>query len=81
MPLEFTNTLVNFMCMMKNIFNKYEDKFVLVFIDDIVVYSKNKYEHEQHLRIVLRECYENTNSTPSLVNVIFTNHKYSTWVT
>ena len=42
------------MCMMNNIFNKYLDKFVLVFIDNILVYSKNKEEHEEHLRIVLR---------------------------
>ena len=41
------------MCMMNNIFSKYLDKFVLVFIDDILVYSKNKEEHEEHLRIVL----------------------------
>ena len=39
---------------MNNIFGKYLDKFVLVFIDDILVYSKNKEEHEEHLRIVLR---------------------------
>ena len=38
---------------MNNIFNKYMDKFVLVFIDGILVYSKSKEEHEEHLRIVL----------------------------
>ena len=42
------------MCMMNNIFSKYLDKFVLVFIDNILVYSKNKEEHEEHLCIVLR---------------------------
>ena len=42
------------MCMMNNIFSRYLDKFVLVFIDDILVYSKNKEEHEEHLRIVLQ---------------------------
>ena len=46
MPFGLTNALVNFMCMMNNIFSRYLDKFVLVFIDDIVVYSKNKEEHE-----------------------------------
>ena len=40
--------------MMNNIFSKYLDKFVLVFIDDILVYSRNKEEHEEHLRIVLQ---------------------------
>ena len=48
-----TNAPANFMCMMNNIFNKYLDKFVLVFIDDILVYLKSNEEHEQHLCIVL----------------------------
>ena len=39
--------------MMNNIFSWYLDKFVLVFIDDILVYSKSKEEHEEHLCIVL----------------------------
>ena len=39
------NAPMNFMCMMNNILNKYLDKFVLVFIDDILVYYKNKEEH------------------------------------
>ena len=42
------------MCRMNTIFSKYLDIFVLVFIDDILVYYKNKEEHEEHLRIVLR---------------------------
>ncbi|GJT44135.1 DNA/RNA polymerases superfamily protein [Tanacetum coccineum] len=39
--------------MMNRIFHEYLDKFVIVFIDDILVYSKSEEEHEQHLRIVL----------------------------
>ena len=54
MSFGLTNAPVNFMCVMNNIFNKYLDKFVLVFIDAILVYSKNKEEHEKHLRIVLQ---------------------------
>ena len=54
MSFRLTNALANFMCMMNNIFRKYLDKFVLVFIDDILVYSKNKHEHEEHLHIVIR---------------------------
>ena len=42
------------MCMMNSIFSKYLDKFVLVFIEDILVYSKSKEEHEEHLHIVLQ---------------------------
>ncbi|OMO86567.1 reverse transcriptase [Corchorus capsularis] len=43
-----------FMDLMNRIFNPYLDKFVIVFIDDILVYSANEYEHAQHLRIVLQ---------------------------
>ena len=46
------------MCMMNTIFSKYLDKFVLDFIDDILVYSKSKEEHEEHLRIVLQVLWE-----------------------
>ena len=53
MSFGLTNAPTNFMCMMKNIFSKYMDRFVLVLIDDILVYSKNKDEHEKHLRILL----------------------------
>ena len=53
MSFGLTNKPVNFMFMMKNIFSKYMDKFVLVFIDGILVFSKSKKEHEEHLLIVL----------------------------
>ena len=58
MPFGLTNALTNLMCMMNNIFNKYMDKFVLFFIDDILFYSKNKEEHEEHHWIVLRVLWE-----------------------
>ena len=54
MSFGLTNAPANFMCMMNNIFGKYLDKFVLIFVDDILFYSKSKEEHEEHLRIVLR---------------------------
>ena len=54
MPFGLTNAPTNFMCMMNNIFSRYRDKFILVFINDILVYSKNKEEHEEHLRVVLK---------------------------
>ena len=48
MSFGLTNALVNFMCMMNIIFSRYLDKFDLVFIDDILFYSKNKeYQKEQ----------------------------------
>ena len=48
-----TNDLVVFMDYMNRTFRPYLDKFVVVFIDDIPVYSKSEKEHEEHLRIVL----------------------------
>ena len=59
MPFELTNAPTNFMCMMNNIFSEYLYNFVLVFIDNILVYSKSKEEHEEHLHIVLRVLQEN----------------------
>jgi hypothetical protein len=53
-PFGLTNAPTTFMCLMNSVLNKYLDKFVLVFVDDILVYSKNKEEHEEHLRMVLQ---------------------------
>nr|GFA37286.1 putative reverse transcriptase domain-containing protein [Tanacetum cinerariifolium] len=52
-PFGLTNALAVFMDLMNRIFHEYLDKFVIVFIDDILVYSKMKEEHEEYLRIVL----------------------------
>ena len=41
------------MNLMNKIFMSFLDKFVVVFIDDILIYSKSEEEHEQHLRIIL----------------------------
>jgi hypothetical protein len=42
------------MCLMNGVFSKYLDKFVIVFLDDILIYSKLEEEHQQHLRMVLQ---------------------------
>jgi hypothetical protein len=49
-----SNTLVVFMFLMNGVFRDYLDKFVIVFLDDILVYSKLEEEHEKHLRMVLQ---------------------------
>jgi hypothetical protein len=48
------NAPVVFMCLMNGVFRDYLDKFFIVFLDDILVYSNPKEEHEQHLRMVLQ---------------------------
>ena len=53
-PFVLTNAPATFMCLMNNVFSRYLDKFVLFFFDDILVYSENEEEHEEHLRLTLQ---------------------------
>ncbi|KAI3678914.1 hypothetical protein L6452_38218 [Arctium lappa] len=53
MSFGLTNAPAAFMDLMNRVCGPYFDKFVIVFIDDILIYSKNKGEHEQHLRTIL----------------------------
>ena len=53
MSFGLTNASASFMDLMNRVFHKL-DRFVIVFIDDILVYSKSQEEHEEHLRIVLQ---------------------------
>ena len=58
MPFGLTNASAAFMDLMNRVFRDYLDRFVIVFIDDILVYSKSKKEHEYHLRLVLQRLRE-----------------------
>ena len=53
MPFGLTNALAAFMDLMNRVFQLYLDKFVVIFIDDILIYSKSQEDQEKHLRIVL----------------------------
>ena len=59
MPFGLTNAPAAFMDLMNRVFRPYLDQFFVVFIDDILVYSKDAQEHEHHLRIVLQTLREN----------------------
>jgi hypothetical protein len=55
MSFGLTNAPAYFMYLMNKVFMEYLDKFVVVFIDDILIYSKTEKEHEEHLRLVLQK--------------------------
>ena len=54
MPFGLTNAPTMFMDLMNQVFKSFLDQFVIVFIDDVLVYSRSKEEHEQYLRAILQ---------------------------
>ena len=83
MPFGFTNTPVVFMDLMDRVFRPFLDDFVVVFIDDVLVYSKNEEEHERHLHIVMQTLREQklyaklSKCEFWLSNVVFLGHVVS----
>jgi hypothetical protein len=59
MSFGLTNAPAYFMNMMNKVFMEYLDRFVMVFINDILIYSKNDSDHEEHLRLVLQNLRDN----------------------
>jgi hypothetical protein len=58
MSFELTNAPALFMYFMNSVFMDYLDKLVVVFIDDIFIYSQNEEEHEEHLKMELQRLQE-----------------------
>ena len=58
MSFGLTNAPATFMRLMNSVFHEYLDKFVVVYIDDILVYSKTEDEHAEHLRLILTKLHE-----------------------
>jgi hypothetical protein len=58
MSFGLTNALVYFMYLMNKVFMEYLVKFIVVFIDDILVYSRSEEEHEEHLHLALQKLWE-----------------------
>ena len=58
MPFGLTNAPVAFIDLMNRVFRRYLDKFVIVFIDDILIYSETAELHRKHLHAVLRTLWE-----------------------
>jgi hypothetical protein len=58
-PFGLSNAPAVFMCLMNGVFMEYLDRFVIVFLDDILVYSMSEEEHEHYLKMVLQVLREN----------------------
>jgi len=78
LPFGLTNTPATFMCLMNSIFHQFLDKFVLIFIDDTLIYSRNMEEHKEHLCMVLQILREH-HCTLSTVNVTSLKKKSNAW--
>ena len=85
MPFGLTNTPAAFMALMNRVFQPYLDKFVIVFIDDILVYSRTVEDHAENLRITLqtlreKQLYAKLSKCEFWIDqVVFLGHVISKW--
>ena len=66
MSFGLTNAPATFSRLMNSIFMEYLDKFVVVYIDDIIIYWENEQEHAEHLRLVLMKLWEHVISAEGI---------------
>ena len=81
MPFGLTNAPMTFLGLMNRVFQPYLDQFVVVFVDDILIYSQSEVEHEDHLRIVLQLLRDHQLFFPSSVNASFGFLMWVSWDT
>ena len=80
MSFGLTNAPTHFMYLMNSVFMPELDKFVVIFIDDILIFSKNEEEHAEHLRIVLQRLREHK-LYAKFSKCDFGSRKSSSWAT
>jgi hypothetical protein len=78
MSFGLMNAPAHFMYLMNSVFMPEFYQFVMVFIDDIIVYSKSMEEHEDHLQIVLHG-YESSSCTPNSASASSGSRKCHSW--
>ena len=80
MPFGLTNALAFFINLMNNVFMDYLDMFVVMFINDMLIYSQSEEEHVDHLKMVLQRLWEHQ-LYAKLRKVSFGYKKSCSWVT
>jgi hypothetical protein len=80
MPFGLTNALVVFQHLMNNVSREYLDDFVVYYIDDIFIFSKNMEDHEHHVRLVLDKFWE-VGPYANWKSVNSINMKWNSWIT